>query len=128
MASQDRSFSDVLQDIVRHIQDITRSEIRLAKTEFREEAAKAKSASALTGAGALCGIFAVFFALLAIVYALARAVPDWAAALIVASVLAVSAGVTISSGIKRFKQVHPTPDKTIETLKENVEWAKQQTR
>ena len=128
MAATDRSFSDVLQDILRNLQDIVRSEVRLAKTEVREEAVKAKSAGLLTGTGAVCGLFAVFFLLLAIVYALTRVVPDWAAALIVAVILSIAAGVIVTAGVKRFKQVHPTPDKTIESLKENVEWAKQQTK
>ena len=45
MSAGDRSISVVLQDIVRNIQDIVRSEVRLAKTELREEVAKARSAS-----------------------------------------------------------------------------------
>ena len=44
MPANERSFADVFQDIVRNIQEIVRSEVRLAKTEIRDEAAKAKSA------------------------------------------------------------------------------------
>jgi len=128
MASSDRSVSDVLQDIIRNIQDIVRSEVRLAKTEVREEVTKAKSAGLLLSIGALSGIFGLFFLLFAIVYGLSNIVPNWAAALIVAVALAICAGIMLRAGVKRFKQVHPAPDKTIESLKENVEWAKQQTK
>jgi len=128
MATSERSFSDVLEDIVGNIQAIVRSEVRLAKTEIREEAGKAKSAGMLVGAGAVCGIFGTFFLLFAIVYGLAKLIPDWAAALAVAVVLAIAAGALVGAGLKRFKQVHPTPDKTIESIKDNVEWAKQQTK
>ncbi|MBV8843678.1 MAG: phage holin family protein [Bryobacterales bacterium] len=128
MSANERSFSDVFQDIVRNVQEIVRSEVRLAKTEIRDEAAKAKSAGLLIGAGAVTAIFAAFFLLLTIVYLLSLIMPNWAAALIVGVALAIVAGVTLNTGLKRFKKIHPTPERTVETLKENVEWVKQQTK
>jgi uncharacterized membrane protein YqjE len=128
MAAGDRSLSGVLQDIIRNVQEIVRSEVRLAKTEILEEAAKAKSSALLLGAGAVTAIFAIFFLLLMIVYALALVVPRWTAALIVGAALAVVANVMLTAGVRRFKQIHPTPERTVETLKENVEWAKQHTK
>ena len=128
MAAGDRSVSDVLQDIIRNVQEIVRSEVRLAKTEIREEAAKTKSSGLLLGAGAVAAIFALLFLLLTIVYALALVMPNWAAALIVGAALAVVASVIFTAGLKQFKQIHPTPERTVETIKENVEWAKQQTK
>jgi uncharacterized membrane protein YqjE len=127
MSAGDRSISVVLQDIVRNIQDIVRSEVRLAKTELREEVAKARSASVLVAIGVLAGTFSAFFLLLTAVYALTLFVPNWAAALIVATGIAIVAGVTLGTGLKRFKTVHAAP-KTVASLKENVEWAKQQTK
>jgi uncharacterized membrane protein YqjE len=128
MAAGDRSLSDVLQDIIRNVQEIVRSEVRLAKTEIRVEAAKAKSSALLLGAGGVAAIFATLFLLLVIVYALALVMPSWAAALIVGAALAVVASVMLTAGIQRFKQIHPTPARTVETIKENVEWAKQHTK
>ena len=128
MASADRSLSEVLQDIIRNVQEIVRSEVRLAKTELREEAEKAKTPTMLLGAGAVATMFAIFFLLLTIVYALARVMPNWAAALIVAGVLGVVASMMLTAGMKGFKHVHPTPARTIETIQENVRWAKQQTK
>ena len=125
MPAVERSFSDVLQDIVHNLQDIIRSEVRLAKMELREDLSKTRAAALLLGIGALSGVFGIFFVLLAIVHALSYVVPDWAAALIVAFALAFGAAVAVSRGVKRFKQVNAAP-KTIESLKENVEWAKQQ--
>jgi Flp pilus assembly protein TadB len=128
MATSDRSIAEVLQDILRNLQEIIRSEVRLVKTEAREEIGKAKSAGLLVGVGAVCGLFAAFFLLLTIVCALAIVLPYWAAALIVAVVLAIVASLVLNAGLKQFKRVHPVPDKTIESVKENVEWAKQQTK
>jgi len=124
----DRSVSEVLQDIVGNIQEIVRAEVRLAKTEVRDEAAKAKEASVAIGAGALSGLFSALFGLFAIAFGLSRIVPDWAAALMVAIALAIASGVLFNLGLKRFRRVHPIPDRTMNSIKENVEWAKQQTK
>lgn len=128
MAPGDRSLSDVFQDIVRNVQEIVRSEVRLAKTEIREEVGKAKTAVGLLAGAAVAGIFAVLFLLLTIVYALSLVMASWLAALIVGVILAAAAGAMLMTGISRFKQIHPTPDRTVESIKENAEWAKQQTK
>ncbi len=86
MAAGDRSFSDIFQDVVRNVQDIVRSEVRLAKTEIREEVVKTKSSTVLLGTGGVTALFAVFFLLLTIVYALALVMPSWAATLIVGAI------------------------------------------
>ena len=128
MAAVDRSLSDLLQDIIRNVQEIVRSEVRLAKTEIREEAAKTRASLVLLGAGALTGFFAILFLLLMIASALALVMPNWAAALVVGAALAVAAGVMLTGGVKSFQRIHPTPERTVETIKENIEWAKQQTK
>jgi uncharacterized membrane protein YqjE len=127
-AAGNRGFSDVLQHIIHNVQDIIRSEVRLAKTELKDEAVKAKDSAVLLAAGAVSGIFAVTFLLLTIVYALSLVMPSWAAALIVGGVLAIIAGVALAVGVRRFKQIHPTPEHTVESIKESVEWAKQRTK
>lgn len=128
MAAGDRSFSDVLQNIVRNVQEIVRSEVRLAKTEIREEAGKAKSSTSLLGAGAVTAIFAALFLLFTLDRALALVVPAWAAALILGTALAVAAGMMLMAGLRQFRLIHPAPERTVETLKDNVEWAKQHSK
>jgi uncharacterized membrane protein YqjE len=125
--SADRPFSTVLHDIVGNVQDIIRSEVRLAKTEFADEVRKLRSASTLLGVGALMLTFSALFVLLAIVYALSLVMPAWAAALIVGVTVGVIAALCCGVGIRKFKAVRAAP-KTTATLKENVEWAKQLTK
>jgi uncharacterized membrane protein YqjE len=128
MAPGERSIADVLQDIIRDVQEIVRSEMRLAKTELREEAAKAKTAAGLLAAAAVTALFAVFFVLLTVVDALALVMPRWAAALIVGVGLAVIATVMVMAGLTRLKQIQATPARAMDSMKENVEWVKQQTK
>jgi hypothetical protein len=72
-------------------------------------------------------LFALLFLLFTIVYSLSLVMPSWAAALIVGSVLPVFAAL-LMAGVRRFKQIRPAPERTVGTLKENVEWAKQQAK
>jgi uncharacterized membrane protein YqjE len=127
MPPGDRSLSTILQDIVRNVQEIVRSEVRLAKTEFKEEVVKAKTAAVLLATGTVGATFSIFFLLFAAVYALSLVMPSWAAALIVGVVLAGIAGVAVTAGVRGFTQVR-TPTRTVETIQENVEWARQRTK
>jgi hypothetical protein len=82
----------------------------------------------LIAIGVVTAVFALLFLLLMVVYASSIVMPNWAAALIVAAALAIVAGTTVSAGRKRFKKIHPTPKRTMDSVKENVEWVKQQTK
>jgi uncharacterized membrane protein YqjE len=127
VANGDRPISAVLSDIVGNVQDIVRSEFRLAKTEISGEVSKAASAAVLLVVGALLFTFGVLFVLLAIVYALSLVMAAWIAALIVGLVLAIVAAPCVAVGIRRIKGTRAAP-RTTANLKENVEWAKQLTR
>jgi tetrahydromethanopterin S-methyltransferase subunit C len=124
----ERSFAELFQDIVVNVQEIIRSEFRLAKAEVREEADKARKSVSMLGAGMVIGLYALGFLLLAAVYGLETVVPSWLAALIVGAAVAIVATVLLNMGRNRIKQVHPVPEKTVATLKENVQWAKHQVR
>ena len=124
----DRSFAEVLQDIVRGVQEIVRSEVRLAKVELREEVGKTKSSVIMLGAGGVAGLFAALFLLFMIVAALSLVMPSWAANLIVGVVLAIAAAVMLSMGMSRYRLINAKPARTVQTVKENIEWAKQQTK
>jgi uncharacterized membrane protein YqjE len=126
VATLDRSFADVLQDIVGNIQEIVRSEVRLAKAELSEEARKVKPAGLWIGIGAVFSVGAVMLALLAGVYALSTVMPSWAAALVVCLASGTIAALAARTGVAHVKRIDPTPDKTIQSLKENVAWSKQQ--
>ena len=128
MGLVDRSVSEVLQNIVRNVQEIVRSEIRLAKAEAREEDGKVKSAALLLSAGAAIALFATFFVLLASVYALSEVMPSWAAAALTGLVLAAAASMLLSSGFSQFQQIYPSLKSTNKTIKESVQWNKPQTK
>jgi uncharacterized membrane protein YqjE len=119
-----RSFPDVLQDIVGNLQEIVRSEFRLAKTELKEEAAKTAKPAATFGVGLVFAFYGLGFLLLATIYGLSTVMAGWLAALLVGTTLAIFAIALMSSSGKKLKRVNPTPDKTMRSLEEDVQWAK----
>jgi hypothetical protein len=125
--AQERSITDVLQDILRNIQEIVRSEVRLAKSELGDELTKVKASAPMLVVGAVAGLLAAFFLAWAAFYALSLVLAMWAAALVVAGVLALLGGITFSAGVKGLQRVH-APEQTMASVKENVQWAKLQVK
>lgn len=121
-----RSVPEVLQDIIGNFEQIIRSEFRLAKTEIKEEASRAVKPVSVLGAGLALGFLGLGFLLLAAVYALSLVIAAWLAALVVGGALALISSILIASSSANLKQLDPTPDKTIRSLEENVQWAKNQ--
>ena len=126
--AEERSVTDVFQDILHNLQEMVRSEIRLAKVEVRGEITQAASSGVWMAAGGVAALSAWIFVAWAVVYALATRMSMWAAALIVAFVMAVAAWTLIMGGMRRAKRVHPIPERTVESVKENLEWMKQPTK
>jgi len=123
----DRSIGAVIGDAIGNLQDIVRSEIQLAKTETREEAVSAMRASGMLVGGVIAGLYALGLLLLAIAWGLSEFMDLWLALGIVFLVMAVIAAVLIAIGKSRLSEINPKPEQTIETLKEDVAWAKRQT-
>lgn len=121
------TFTQLFQDAFSSIREIIRSEVQLAKTETREEIGKAGRAGAILGGGIVLTLYALGLALLAGVTALSLLVATWLAFLIVAVVVGIAAAFLIGSGRRKLQQVDLKPQRTVTTMKENLQWAKQQT-
>ena len=125
--SNGRSFSAVIKDIGSGIREMVRSEIKLAKMEVADSARQLRSSSILLASGALLGIFAIGFLLLAALFGLEIVLPAWLAALILGALLFIGAAIGISRGRQHLKAIHG-PQKTIQSVKEDFEWMKEQVR
>jgi hypothetical protein len=117
-----------LQDILRNVQDIFRSEVRLAKAEIRHEARQAVASALWLTVGVVGALSAWMFLLWTAAYALATILPMWAATLVIAVAMAAAGSVLIAVGLRRFTHITLMPQRTIESLKENLEWMKQPTK
>ncbi len=110
------SVGELMGNVVRDLSTLMRQELALAQAELKSEASKAaKGAGAMAGAG-VAGHFVLLFLSLALWAALSNVMDGGWAALIVAVIWAVVAAVLFASGRAKLRQVHPTPDRTVETL------------
>jgi len=124
----ERTVASLLKDIIGNVQQIIRAEVRLAKVEVAEELGKARRGVALLAAGALFGVMALGFLLLGAVYLLAHVVQPWVAAMLVALGAAVIGGALLVVGARQLKLVSLTPPRTVNSVQENIQWAKAQAR
>jgi uncharacterized membrane protein YqjE len=123
-----RSIATVLKDIVGNVQQIVRSEIRLASAEVRQEVRKAGQGAALLMAGGAVAVLSLGCVLIAAISALATIVALWIAALIVAAVAGVAGAIFVAAGMKRIRQITITPTRTLATIEESIPWTKAPTR
>ena len=122
----ERSLGELLGDITSNLTTLMKQELDLAKTEAKNEAAKAgKGAGLMAGAG-VTGHLALLFASLALMFLLDTWMHTAWAALIVTVLWAVVAAVLASRGRKELKELNPKLETTQRTLKEDVQWAKEQ--
>lgn len=102
---------------------LVRKELELAKAEVREEAKTSGKAAGMFGVAGLAGHFALLFVSLALAWGLAEIMPTGLAFLLVGIAYAVVAAVFAMKGRERLREVR-APEQTIETIKEDVAWAR----
>ena len=123
----DRSFGELVGELSSDLSRLVRQEIELAKVETKEEVKKAGQSAGMFGGAGVAAWLTLLFLSLALMFALANAMDVGWAALIVAVLWAVVAGVLAVLGRSRLRQATPPLQQTKETLKEDAQWAKRQT-
>lgn len=125
---QDRSIGELFGQLSQDMTLLVRQEIQLARTEMSDKLSRFTS----NLVSVLSGGFVAYLGGLALVAALILAIRDLAnislalSALIVGAVLAIVGYVMLQKGVKELKRVDLAPRRTVETLKDDVQWAKEQ--
>jgi hypothetical protein len=122
---RERPLGEVAKDLTSDLSLLVRQEIELAKAEMTEKGRTAAPGLGMLGGAGIVGLCGAGALTAFLVLALATFLPDWLAALIVGVVLAAAAYVLVQQGKERVAEAGtPVPEQTIETVKEDVEWAK----
>jgi len=125
---QEKSLGELFADLARESSTLIRQEVNLAKAEIGQKAAKiGKDATqiAIGGFIAYAGAL-VFFAAITLMLVQLAGMPAWGAALLVSLVALAGGGFLALQGVNALKNIDPTPHQTLDTLKEDAKWAKQQ--
>lgn len=122
-ASLGQLFSRLSEDL----STLMHQELDLAKTEMKEEASKAGKGAGLLGGTGVAALFGLLMLSFAAAWGLAAAIPTGWAFLIVAVIYLAAAGVLFVKGRTELRSVRPVPEKTVETIKEDAQWARHPT-
>jgi hypothetical protein len=124
---RERPIGDLVKQLAGQTSTLVKQELDLAKAEMSEKASIAGKGAGLLGGAAVVGLLAAGALTACLILALSEVIPDWLAALIVALLLGAVAGVLALQGRNRIRAATPpVPEQTVETVKEDVEWAKTQ--
>jgi len=123
------SMTALVSGIVSDAQQLIRQELALAKSEMREEWCKTKSAAVSFGAAAGVGVLAVVLLSFMLVHLLnwLTGMPLWGCFAIVGGLFAAVAVILFFTGKNKAEQISVVPRQTMETMRENVQWLKNQT-
>ena len=122
----DQSLGELLGRVSRDFSELVSTQVELAKVELQEEiAAAGRGAGILTG-GAFCAYLAVLLLSFAAAWGLSEVLPEGVAFLIVGAVYAVAAAVLLPKGKDKLSRIRPVPERTAESVKEDVQWAREQ--
>ena len=122
------TIRELLRGLVDHSAALVRGEVALAKQEARESLAALRTGLLLTTAGALVAWLALLAFCAAAILGLARLMDPGLAALAVGVALALGAAAAVRIGLGRLRNASLKPRQTLETLKEDKQWLKQEMR
>lgn len=123
---RDESIGTLLKQLSEQTSTLVKQELELARAELTEKGKQAGVGAGLIGGGGLLAVFAFGALTAAIIALLATFLPTWVAALIVAVVYGAIAGVLALTGKNKVTDATPPAPQTVETLQEDVTWAKTQ--
>jgi Putative Actinobacterial Holin-X, holin superfamily III len=125
-APSDASLGGLVGQLTTDLGALLRDEVQLAKVELKEDVTHAAKVGGMFGAAGFAGYLTVVLLSFAAAWGLAEAVPIGVAFLIVGIVWGVVGAVLFAAGRARMRDLDMKPEQTIETMQENVQWAKQQ--
>ena len=123
------STADLVRQLSQQTTTLVRKEIELARAELTEKGRVAGQGAGMFGGAAVVALLAAGTLTVLILSLLDKAMGLWIAALIVTLVYAAIAATLASIGRDRIKKATPpAPEQTVETVKEDVQWAKSQAK
>ena len=136
IAKDERSLGDLFSELASETSTLVRQEVALAQTELTQKATKVGTNVGFLVAGGAVGYTALLVILAAVVIGLAQLISSlagwqlitsaWVAATVVGLIVGIVAYVLVTRALAKLKETELTPKQTVETLKEDAEWLKNQ--
>ena len=128
-SKDDLSLGELFADLTQETATLVRQEVSLAKTELSQKASRIGKEAVFLAAGGIVAYAGLLAIIAGIIIGLAAAgMALWASALLVGFIIVAVGGGLVWKGLQAIKRVDLAPTATVETVKEDIEWAKEQTR
>jgi uncharacterized membrane protein YqjE len=125
--ARDRPIGELVKDLSSQTSTLVRKEIELARAELQEKGKLAGKGAGLLAGAAVFGLLAMGALTAGLIALLDTAMATWVAALIVMALWAIVAAVLAKAGQSALKRATPPAPQTVETVKEDIQWAKNPT-
>ena len=123
---ENRPLGDLFGDLATEMSHLVRQEVSLAKVEVAQKARYVGRNIGYLVVGGAVAYAALLAIVAAIIMLLAKVLPNWGATLLVGVVVAIVGWVLIGKALVALQQTDLTPRETVETLKEDATWMKEQ--
>ena len=123
-----RSLGELFAELAQETGKLVRQEVNLAKVEISQKASRAGRHVGVLAAGGAVAYAGLLAILAGIIILLNYVMPLWLSALLVGLVVAVVGYLLVRKALDALKREDFTPQQTMESLKEDKQWAKDQTR
>ena len=124
---RERGIGELVKDLASQTSTLVRQEIQLAQAEVTQKGKVAGKGAGLLAGAAVFGLLALGALTAGLIALLDKAMATWVATLIVMALWAIVAFVLAKAGQKALQQATPPAPQTVETVKEDIQWAKTQT-
>jgi len=124
----ERSLGELFAELAQDTSTLVRKEVQLAKTEMSQKASRVGKDVGFLAAGGAVAYAGLLAVLAGVIVLLGQVIPMWLSALLVGLVVAGVGYFLVRRGLDALKREDLAPRQTIETLKEDQQWAKDQTR
>jgi uncharacterized membrane protein YqjE len=125
--NDERSLGELFGDLARDMGSLVSQELALARTELADKAAQVGKEIAMLAVGGLVAYAGLLAVIAAVIVLIAdRGVPLWVSALIVGLVIAGIGYLLVQRGISALRRQDYAPRQTIQSLKDDTQWAKEQ--
>ena len=124
---RERPIGELVKDLSSQTSTLVRKEIELARAELQQQGKVAGKGVGMLVGGAVFGLLALIALTAMLIAVLDTAMDTWLAALIVTVLWVFVAAVLAKAGQSALKRVTPPAPQTVETVKEDIQWAKNPT-
>jgi len=125
---EERTFSELLGQLSQDLTLLMRQELQLAKTEISEKISRAASDAVSLAAGGLVAYAGALALVAGIILVLNQVMglAAWLAAVLVGLALGIIGFVMVRGALRNLKRIEPTPQRTVKTIEDGIQWAKEQ--